>query len=123
MLAVPQAATAAHREAAAVHREAAATATEQQWAEPQYYYTPEGYLHQRSDADPYLGTVQAGPWVTGYTSSIKKNIQPSQQERLYVVFIESLPRNIIRALMLEGRNYPLSSLAIGLTLPPSRLFR
>ena len=47
---------------------ASAAADPYQWAgEPQYYYTPEGYLHQRSDGDQYLGggAVQAGPWVTG----------------------------------------------------------
>ena len=55
---------------AAGHREEAqapvADPQQQQWAAAEYYYTPEGYLHQRSDRDPYLGTpVQAGPWVTG----------------------------------------------------------
>ena len=82
MAAMPQA-TNAHRE------EAAAASAADQWAapaaekwaaaEPQYYYTPEGYLHQRSDGDQYLsgGAVAAGPWVTGElrgTFSVKKGL-------------------------------------------------
>jgi hypothetical protein len=62
MMAAPQQAVApaAHREEA----QAPGADSQQQWAAAEYYYTPEGYLHQRSD--PYQGTpVQAGPWVTG----------------------------------------------------------
>ncbi len=71
LAAMPQAAN-AHREeavaaAAAADQWAAPAAEKWAAAEPQYYYTPEGYLHQRSDGDQYLsgGAVAAGPWVTG----------------------------------------------------------
>jgi hypothetical protein len=67
MAAMPQAANAQREEAAAADQWAAPAAEKWAAAEPQYYYTPEGYLHQRSDGDQYLsgGAVAAGPWVTG----------------------------------------------------------
>ena len=67
MLAAPQAAV--HREEAAAAADQWAVPAAENWAaqEPQYYYTPEGYLHQRSDGDQNWngGAVAAGPWVTG----------------------------------------------------------